>query len=148
MTQLAKQILGSWRMMSWTYETLETGETKDALGPNPRGYINYAPDGRVMVLVLKQDRKTPAALVPTLEEKIALYDTMFAYAGTYSVEADRVIHNIDMSWNKAWEGTQQVRFITTDGSTLTYRSAPAKNPLDGKDCVHTVKFEKVAQPGA
>src|SRR5512141_1041294 len=102
MSQLAKQILGSWRMTSWTYATLETGETKDALGPKPRGYINYAPDGRVMVLVLKQDRKTPAALVPTAEEKIALYDTMFAYAGTYSVEADRVIHNVDMSWNKAW----------------------------------------------
>jgi len=148
MTQLAKQILGSWRMMSWTYETLENGEIKDALGPNPRGYINYAPDGRMMVLVLKQDRKIPAALVPTAEEKIVLYDTMFAYAGTYSVEADRVIHNLDMSWNKAWEGTQQVRFITTDGSTLTYRSAPAKNPLDGKDCVHTVKFQKVGQPFA
>ena len=133
-------------MMSWTYATLETGEIKDALGPNPRGYINYAPDGRVMVLVLKQDRNTPAALVPTAEEKIALYDTMFAYAGTYSVEADRVIHNVDMSWNKAWEGTQQVRFITTDGRTLTYRSAPAKSPLDGKDCVHTVKFEKVGPP--
>jgi hypothetical protein len=90
----------------------------------------------------KQDRKTRAALVPTAEEKIALYDTMFAYAGTYSVEADRVIHNLDMSWNKAWDGTQQVRF------TLTYRSAPAKNPLDGKDCVHTVKFQKVGQPFA
>lgn len=63
-------------------------------------------------------------------------------------EADRVIHNLDMSWNNAWEGTQQVHFITTDGSTLTYRSAPAKNPLDGKDCVHTVKFEKVGQPDA
>jgi L-amino acid N-acyltransferase YncA len=72
---------------------------------------------------------------------------MFAYAGTYSVEADRVIHNLDMSWNKAWEGTQQVRFITTDGSTLTYRSAPAKNPLNGKDCVHTVKFQKVGDDG-
>jgi len=143
MTQLARQILGSWRMTSWTYETLETGVVKDALGPNPRGYINYSPDGRMMVLVLKQDRITPAALVLTPEEKIALYDTMFAYAGTYAVEADRVIHNLDMSWNKVWEGTQQVRFLTTDGHILTYRSAPAKNPFDGKDCVHTVTFEKV-----
>jgi hypothetical protein len=142
MTQLVAQIVGSWRMTSWTYQTLETGEVRDALGPNPRGYINYSADGRMMVLVLNENRVTPAALVPTSEEKVALYDTMFAYAGTYTVEADRVIHNIDMSWNKAWEGTQQVRFMTIDGRTLTYRSAPAKNPLDGKECVHTVKFEK------
>lgn len=143
MTNLPKQILGSWRMTSWTYETLETGEVKDALGPNPRGYINYAPDGRMMVLVLRADRAAPAALVPTSEEKIALYDTMFAYAGTYTVQADCVIHTLDMSWNSTWEGTQQVRFVSTDGQVLTYRSAPAKNPLDGKDCIHTVRFEKV-----
>jgi hypothetical protein len=148
MTQVAAQIIGSWRMTGWTYQTLETGEVKDALGPNPRGYITYSSDGRVMVFVLKEDRITPASLVPTPEEKVALYDTMFAYAGTYKVEDDRVIHNIDMSWNRAWEGTLQVRFINTDGRTLTYRSAPAKNPLDGRECVHTVKFEKVGHPAA
>ena len=143
MSELASQILGSWKMTSWTYEILETGEVKDALGKNPRGYINYSADGRMMVLVLREDRAGPKALVPTPEEKVALYDTMFAYAGTYSVEKDRIIHRLDMTWNKAWEGTEQVRFIETDGHNLTYKSAPAKNPLDGRDCVHTVRFEKV-----
>ena len=94
-------------------------------------------------LVLNEDRKSPASLVPTSEEKIALYDTMFAYAGTYTVEGDRVVHHLDMSWNKAWEGTRQVRTITVDGETLNYLSEPAENPLDGKLCVHTVKFTKV-----
>ena len=143
MSQLTSQLLGSWRMTSWTIEVLETGEVKDALGKNPRGYINYSPDGRVMVLVLHEDRPMPKALVPTPEEKISLYDTMFAYAGTYSVENDRVIHQVDISWNKAWEGTKQIRFIEIDGRTLTYKTAPAKNPLDGRDCIHTVRFEKV-----
>ena len=143
MSQLTSQLLGSWRMTSWTIEVLETGEVKDALGKNPRGYINYSPDGRVMVLVLHKDRPMPKALVPMPEEKISLYDTMIAYAGTYSVENDRVIHQVDMSWNKAWEGTKQIRFIKMDGRTLTYKTAPAKNPLDGRDCIHTVRFEKV-----
>jgi hypothetical protein len=133
-------------MTSWTFEVLETGEVRDALGKNPRGYINYAPDDRVMVLVLSEDRVTPTALVPTPEEKIRLYDTMFAYAGTYTVENDRVVHHLDMSWNKTWEGTKQVRFIETDGRTLTYKSSPAKNPFDGRECVHTVTFEKVDSP--
>lgn len=143
MSELASQILGSWKMTSWTYEVLETGEVRDALGKNPRGYINYSPDGRMMVLVLREDRPAPEALVPTSEEKLALYDSMFAYAGTYSVEKDRVIHRLDMSWNRIWEGTEQVRFVGIDGHNLTYKSAPAKNPLDGRDCVHTVQFEKV-----
>ena len=69
MSQLTSQLLGSWRMTSWTFEVLETGEVKDALGKNPRGYVNYSPDGRVMVLVLHEDRPMPKALVPTSEEK-------------------------------------------------------------------------------
>ncbi|MBL0373884.1 lipocalin-like domain-containing protein [Rhizobium sp. KVB221] len=146
MSQLETLLLGSWRMITWTYETLETGEVKDALGENPHGIISYSDDGRVMVLVLRADRVTPATLVPTAEEKIRLYDSMFAYAGTYVVEDDRVVHHLDMSWNKTWEGTLQVRFIETDGQKLTYKSAPAKNPFDGRDCIHTVMYEKIA-PG-
>ena len=54
-------VLGSWRMISWTYKVVETGETRDALGQNPRGSIVYTPE-RVMVLVLKSDRKRPLEL--------------------------------------------------------------------------------------
>jgi len=143
MSNLSHQLIGSWKMLSWTYEVLETGEIHDALGKNPRGYIHYLPDGRIMVLVLKSDRPRPASLMPTAEEKLALYDTMFAYAGTYSVEQDRVIHHIDMSWNGAWEGTDQIRLLKLEGPYLTYTGVPAKNPLDGRDCVHNVRFEKV-----
>jgi hypothetical protein len=142
-TDATTRLLGTWRMISWTIEFLDTGEHSDALGNNPRGYVNYASDGRVMVLVLKGDRTTPASLVPTPGEKIALYDTMFAYSGTYSVQHDRVTHHLDMSWNKAWEGTDQIRLLNFDGERLTYRTSPAKNPFDGRECRHTVRFEKV-----
>jgi hypothetical protein len=134
-------LLGAWRMTSWTYEIVGTGEKRDALGADPRGWIVYSPE-RVMVLVLKSDRKKPAELIPTPDEKLALYDTMFAYSGTYAVKSDRVIHHLDMSWNEAWTGTEQVRFCKIEGNILTYMSAPAKNPLDGNEVVHTVKFER------
>lgn len=39
-----------------------------------------------------------------------VFDTMFAYSGSYTVEADRVIHHVDMSWNEAWSDTDQLRF--------------------------------------
>ena len=136
-------LLGAWRMTSWTYEIVGTGEKRDALGSDPRGWILYSPE-RVMVLVLKSDRKKPVGLVPTPEEKLALYDTMFAYSGTYTVNSDRVIHHLDMSWNEVWTGTEQLRFCKIEGNILTYTSAPAKNPLDGNEVVHTVKFERAS----
>ena len=64
--------------------------------------------------MLRGDRRKPAALVPTDEEKIALYDSMFAYAGTYSVDHEKVVHHIDMSWNQSWAGTDQVRFLQVE----------------------------------
>jgi hypothetical protein len=130
-------------MISWVYVNLQTGEKHDALGPNPTGSLVYTPE-RVTVFVLKTDRIKPTSLTATVEEKIALYDTMFAYAGTYTVHPDRVIHHLDMSWNEAWTGTDQVRFYKLAGNRLALSSPPAKNPLDGQEGVHEVQWERLS----
>jgi hypothetical protein len=56
-------LLGAWRMTSWTYEIVGTGEKREALGPDPRGWIVYTPE-RVMVLVLKSDRNAAPCIEP------------------------------------------------------------------------------------
>jgi Lipocalin-like domain len=136
-------VLGSWRMISWTYKLVDTGEKRDALGLNPRGWILYTPE-RVMVFVLRSDRTRPLGLPPLDDEKIALFDSMFAYSGTYTIQPDRVIHHVDMSWNETWSGTDQVRFCKIEGNILTFTSAPAKNPLGGSEVVHEVIFERAS----
>jgi hypothetical protein len=81
-------------------------------------------------------------LPPLDEEKIALFDTMFAYSDSYTVESDRVVHHVDLSWNEAWSGTDQVRFCKVDEQTLTYASPHAKNPFDEREIVHEVRWER------
>ena len=49
-------LLATRTMLSWTREVVATGETSDAMGPNPIGYIAYHADDRMMALVLKRDR--------------------------------------------------------------------------------------------
>jgi Lipocalin-like domain len=83
-------ILGSWRMKSWVTTDVATGERRDALGENVRAFALYTPE-RVMFLILDNNRKPPERSPPSDEEKIALYDAMFAYSGSYTVESDRVI---------------------------------------------------------
>ena len=51
---------------------------------------------------------------------------MIAYAGTYTVEADKVIHHVDISWNEARTGTDQIRFFELDGNILTITTPPFK----------------------
>ena len=77
-------ILGSWRMTSWVTKDVTTGERQDALGQNPRGAVVYTPQ-RVTFLIIKNNRARPEQLPPSDAEKIALFDTMFAYSGAYTV---------------------------------------------------------------
>ena len=137
-----QHLLGTWKMVSWTVEDLLTEEQHEPFGAEPCGYIAYTPDARVTVLVVASHRARPEGLVPTNQEKIALYDSMFAYAGTFTFDGKQVVHHIDASWNEAWRGTNQVRFCELRGRKLTYVSAPARSPMTGRDCVHTVVFER------
>jgi hypothetical protein len=65
----------------------------------------------------------------TDEERSALLRTMFAYTGTYRLEDDKWVTKVDVSWNPAWNGTDQVRFYKLDGDRLqvTTAWAPSAN---------------------
>ena len=141
-SDVGAKILGTWRMLSWKRVLVASGEESDALGPDPFGYINYAADGRLMVFVLKSGRPKPKSSPPTADEKIALFDSLFAYVGTYSVEADRVVHALDGSWNELWTGTKQTRLLSLQSGRLIYRTGETVDPMDGKLCTHRVEFER------
>ena len=135
-------LLGTWKMVSWQREVLATGEQFDALGPDPVGFINYGPDGRMFAIVIQRDRAAPAGPVPSDAEKLRLFNSMLAYAGTYTLDEEKVVHHIDASWNQAWTGTDQVRFYKLQGDVLTITGAPAKDPHTGQDVVHRIMFRK------
>lgn len=139
---LRERILGTWRMLAWTRKLVPSGEESDALGPNPFGYINYASDGRVMVFVLRSGRPTPLTNLPSEAEKVALFDSMFAYVGTYEVKPDRVIHTLDGSWNELWTGTHQTRLLSFEDDHLIYGTPETVDPMDGKLCTYKVTFER------
>lgn len=132
-------LLGSWRMTSWMTRDVSTEERQPALGQEPDGIVIYTPE-RVIFFILRNNRNRPQRLPPSDEEKIALFDSMFAYSGSYTVESDRVVHHVDMSWNEAWSGTEQVRFCKVDEHTLTYTSPPTQNPFDGREIIHEVTY--------
>lgn len=138
------QLVGTWQMVSWKKEFVDTGETVDALGPDPVGYVSYGSDGRMHAIVVSRDRSPPQKTPPTDDEKLALFDSMLAYAGTYALHNDRVVHHLDASWNQTWTGSEQVRFFALEGSTLELTGAPAPDPSTGRAVVHRISFRKWA----
>jgi hypothetical protein len=89
---------------------LATGEKINQQGEHPNGYLSYSIDGRMISIVTSDNRVKPHKVNPEDEERIKLHQTMIAYAGTYTLESDKVTHHVDISWNEAWTGTDQVRF--------------------------------------
>jgi hypothetical protein len=77
------------------------------------------------------------------DERVTLYDTMFAYAGTYSIEADKVIHHVDISWNEGWTGTDQIRFFELNGNTLTLTTR-FPDPASFTEAHYAVVWQKVS----
>jgi hypothetical protein len=139
----ASAVLGTWRLQSYVREVLETGERYNQFGNEPDGYIGYASDNRMYAIFTRGDRITPADVVPTEEEGVQLLGTMVAYAGTFTLEPGKVTHHIDISWNQAWTGTDQVRFYKLDGDTLTITTAPYKSYLDGREGRSILVWRKV-----
>ena len=79
----------------------------------------------------RDDRVAPRDVVPTDEEGVQLLGTMVAYAGTFSLGQNVVVHHIDTSGNQAWTGTNQIRHFVLEEDTLTITTAPYKSYLDG-----------------
>ena len=92
-------VLGTWKLQSLVFEAIATGQRSSPFGDNPVGYISYSPDSRMYAIGVVEHRPKPRDLFPTDQEKAKLQESMFAYAGTYMGDGEKVIHHVDISWN-------------------------------------------------
>jgi hypothetical protein len=138
----AAALLGTWRMVLWTRTVIATGVTTDAMGPNPNGYIAYQADGRMMALVVDRRRRERDSTFATDADKASLFDSMLAYAASYRIEGDKVIHTVDAAWHPAWGG-DLVRPFRLDGDQLSISGATGRDPRTGEDVVYSMTFDRV-----
>jgi hypothetical protein len=139
-----KDLIGNWRLKSFVREVAGTGERYDQLGPHPDGVLSYSEDGRVYVLFTAGDRKAPAAGTPATDAEAAqLFRTMLAYAGRYRADEAKVIHTIEIAWDGARLGEDQVRFYSLEGDRLTLRTTLNRSPIDGREGVGVLTFERI-----
>jgi hypothetical protein len=124
--------LGTWKLQSQLTEDLETHKKQAMFGAHPGGYLHYGADCRMYAILVREDRKPPAAAVATDAESVELFRGLAAYAGTYTIEGDKVSHHVDISWNQAWTGTTQVRQFRIEGKYLYIHTMPAASPLNGR----------------
>jgi hypothetical protein len=142
-TTMNDRLIGTWKLVSVKARDLDSGEESDAWGPDPDGYINYGPDGRMIVINTRSGRTKPTGATPTPQEAAELFQGMLAYAGSYTVNGDEVTHHVDISWNEAWTGQDMVRIARFDGDRVHLSTRPSPDPVNGRIGVRTMTWEKL-----
>jgi hypothetical protein len=140
---MRERLIGTWKLVSATREEIPSGARFDQLGASPVGYINYAPDGRMMAIIARGDRTRPSGPRATADEAEALFKSVLSYAGIYSINGNEVTHHVDVSWNEAWTGTDQTRTFRLDGDHLHLSTRPSPDPLGGTMSVRRMVWQRV-----
>lgn len=135
------KLVGIWKLLSFENEFQDGSPRRAMYGQNPTGYIIFTAEGRMVAIIEGEGRKPPK----TDEDRATLLRTMFAYTGLYRLEGDKWITKVDVSWNPAWNGTDQLRFYKLDGDRLQVTAMWQPNPnLPGSPVTRGVlQFERV-----
>jgi hypothetical protein len=140
----ADELYGTWRLVSWKRTIVTTGETTDVFGKSPKGSIIFGRDGRAIALFTSDKRpNVPDAAKMTDQDRVELYKTMIAWAGTYTFDGKTLKIRMDVSWNESWNGTEQKRLVKFEGKRMIMSTEPAPGALDGKLRTSVFVWEKV-----
>ena len=138
-----EQLYGTWRLSSWTREMVDTGEKVDIFGKAPQGFLSLGRDGRMIAIVVRENRPKPTDLAKmTDQDRAELFTSMVAYGGTFKFEGNRFITSVDISWNENWTGTLQRRNFKVDGNRMTISIDPQIG-VDGKRSSSVLTWEKI-----
>lgn len=95
-------LIGGWRLESWSLVHDDGRADEYPLGPDAKGFILYTADGHVSATIMR-----------------AAGNDCFTYAGHYEIGGDTVFHAIEVSTNPALIGLRSTRHIALDGHRLT-----------------------------
>ena len=112
-------LTGVWKLTSFVLESIESKERRNVYGERPTGYLVITPE-RFTAIITAEGRKAPQ----TDEDRVLNFRNMYAYTGLYRVEGNQLTTKVDVAWNEAWKGTEQVRFFRLQGDKLFIEAAP------------------------
>ena len=140
-------LYGTWKLVSLNSKVMDTGQMEQLRGKAPIGYVSFTPDGRMTGIILNETRPKPeSAAKMTDQQRVELFKTMNAYAGTYKLEGNKLTYRYDVTHNELPTQRALVREIKIEGRKMTMLNEPALGVNDGKKRQTTTVWEKVQAP--
>jgi len=139
---LAPTLVGVWNLVSLETKEVQSGKVSLPMGDHVTGVFVFTKGGHFSGMVFRGDRKAPESPNATEVERLALFNSLVAYHGTYRTEGNKLIMKIQNSHIQSWNGTERVLTVEVSGSRLTGRSAPLKAASTGLEVVAENVWER------
>jgi hypothetical protein len=143
-----EELLGTWRLLSFYDESIDTGKKTNVFGENPRGLLILTNDGRIALTLISNARALPKGPAPTDQEAAVLFKTMLAYVGRYTIDpaiegALGMTVRSEVASNPRLEGADRKFIVRTDGDMLIFKTTPpTRNPGTGEMTTRNVILER------
>jgi hypothetical protein len=135
----AQSIVGTWKLVRVAATTADGKTLATPMGEHPNGLLTYTGDGRMSLLITHDGRPNLSGdrLDSPAEERARAFSTMVAYAGSYRLEGNRLVHHIEAASSQNWVGTDLPRTVSFSGKQMTLEA-----PMQRRHGVEQ-KFEQV-----
>ena len=127
------KIVGTWRLLA-----------ASPTSPLQAGYITYTGDGRMSAILSHGGRKplsTGDRISASVEERAEAFATLFAYAGSYDVVGNKVVHHVEIASVENWVNADLIRLVRFDGDRITLTTPPLS--VGGKIQTTELVWERV-----
>jgi hypothetical protein len=129
MTFIAKQIIGTWKLVSWTFKN-EKGEEIHYFGKNSTGILMYDANGFMNAQLMKEERPRFASDSingGSPDETFGAFHSYLAYFGRYyEKNPGEVTHIVEGSLFPNWLGNEEIRYGRIEGERLILSTPPIR----------------------
>lgn len=139
--QTESRLIGTWRLLSASSVTASGERDEAPYRPGASGFLTYAVNGRVTALISYGGRK-PLGMAAGTEEQAEAFKTFFAYAGTYVLKEDKVIHRIELSSIQNYVGRDLIRTVKFGDGQITLITPPTL--VNGKTQTVALIWERLS----
>jgi len=133
-------IVGLWKLTSNVTKIVATGAMQPLAGEHPIGYQLFTKGGHIIYIQNAENRKRPAGATATDAERVALFNSMVAYAGTYKLDGSKVL--IHMEANAVPGEPDRSYAMEISGNKLTLTAASPFMSSTGQQIVSMRTFER------
>jgi hypothetical protein len=132
------QLVGSYKLLSMRIDINDGTSDPEYFGKCPSGTMVVT--GTRLIAIIAHSARLAGR---SEAQKAKLLDSLIAWAGSYRIDGEKIVCNVDISANQTWTGTEQIRFFEVKGVNLMLKTPPMPQADASVTVVASLNWERV-----